>query len=90
MKYKMTTLRDKLQPLDKDRRNKIEERTEKLGMNIMTYDNMNDRLKEILTEQRTIVMECKDDFPIPSHVNDKMQSLFDEWDELWEKMKSYG
>ena len=59
----------------------------------MTYDEMNDRLKENVEEQKQLMLDCKESQwwssgeRVPEHVNIKMQALFDEFDELWKKVK---
>ncbi len=59
----------------------------------MTYDEMNDRLKENVEEQKQLMLDCKESQwwssgeRVPEHVNKKMTALFDEFDELWKKVK---
>ncbi len=57
----------------------------------MTYDEMNDRLKENLKEQKEIVSSyigLGSGDPISEEDNTKMVALMDEFDELWEKVKT--
>ncbi len=52
----------------------------------MTYDEMNNRLKENLKERSEVMSECMYFERIPEHINKKMVALFDEFDELWGKV----
>ncbi len=58
----------------------------------MTYDEMNDRLKENLKEQKQLMSELEkhlNDERIPEHFDKKMVGLMDEFGELWDKVKVY-